>query len=77
MDVHEIKAVGEGFEAYLAEFSDCFGRCDTALYLGIYVEGQHSGLQRKRPSRSRCGRRFRHDPCRFSWRRRVGTKSGW
>ena len=47
MDVHEIKAVGEGFEAYLAEFSDCFGRCDTASYLGIYVEGQHSNLQRK------------------------------
>ena len=45
MDVHEIKAVGEGFEAYLAEFSDCFGRCDTASYLGVYVEGQHSNLQ--------------------------------
>ena len=47
MDVHEIKAVGKAFEAYLAEFSDCFGRCDTASYLGVYVEGQHSGLQRK------------------------------
>ncbi len=47
MDVHEIKTVGKAFEVYLGEFSDCFGRCDTASYLGIYVEGQHSGLQRK------------------------------
>jgi len=47
MDVHEIEAAGKAFEAYLAEFSDCFGRCDTAAYLGVYVEGQHSGLQRK------------------------------
>ena len=47
MDVHEIEAAGKGFEAYLEEFSDCFGRRDTASYLGIYVEGQHSDLQRK------------------------------
>ncbi len=47
MDVHEIEAAGKGLEAYLEEFSDCFGRCDTASYLGVYVEGQHSELQRK------------------------------
>ena len=47
MDVAEIQRVGRGLEAYLAEFSDCFGRCDTASYLEVYVEGQNSDLQRK------------------------------
>ena len=47
MDVHESEATGKGFEAYLEEFSDCFGRWDTASYLGVYVEGQHSDLPRK------------------------------
>jgi len=47
MDVAEIRRVGRGFEAYLAEFSDCFGRCDTESYLEVYVEGQNSDLQRK------------------------------
>jgi len=47
MDVNEIRLVGRGLKAYLAEFSDCFGRCDTESYLGVYVRGQHSDLQRK------------------------------
>ncbi len=47
MDVAEIHRVGRGLEAYLAEFSDCFGRCDTESYLEVYVEGQNSDLQRK------------------------------
>ena len=47
MDVAEIRRVGRGLEAYLAEFSDCFGRCDTESYLEVYVEGQNSDLQRK------------------------------
>ena len=47
MDVAEIRRVGRGLEAYLAEFSDCFGRCDTKSYLEVYVEGQNSDLQRK------------------------------
>ena len=47
MDVAEIRRVGLGMERYLAEFSDCFGRCDTEAYLEIYVEGQNSDLQRK------------------------------
>ena len=47
IDVHEIEAVGEGLEAYLAEFSNGFGRWDKAAYLGVHVEGQHSDLQRK------------------------------
>jgi SRSO17 transposase len=47
MDVASIRRVGRGVERYLAEFSDCFGRCDTESYLGVYVEGQTSDLQRK------------------------------
>ena len=47
MDVNEIRRVGRGLEEFLAEFSDCFGRCDTESYLAVYVRGQNSGLQRK------------------------------
>ena len=47
MDVAEIQRVGRGLEAFLEEFSDCFGRCDTESYLEVYVEGQNSDLQRK------------------------------
>ncbi len=47
MDVAEIRRVGRGLEAYLAKFSDCFGRCDTESHLEVYVEGQNSDLQRK------------------------------
>ncbi len=47
MDVAEIRQVGRGLDRYLAEFSDCFGRCDTESYLEVYVEGQNSDLQRK------------------------------
>jgi SRSO17 transposase len=47
MDASQIKAVGRGIEKYLAEFSDCFGRCDTESYLAVYVRGQNSNLQRK------------------------------
>jgi len=47
MDVAEIRCVGRGLDRYLAEFSDCFERCDTESYLEVYVEGQNSDLQRK------------------------------
>ena len=47
MDVAEIRQVGRRLDRYLAEFSDCFGRCDTESYLEVYVEGQNSDLQRK------------------------------
>lgn len=47
MDVREVEQTGRGIGAYLAEFSDCFGRCDTEAYLRVYVEGQNSDLQRK------------------------------
>jgi len=47
MDAFQIKQVGRGVEAFLAEFSDCFGRCDTESYLAVYVRGQNSNLQRK------------------------------
>jgi SRSO17 transposase len=47
MDAFEIRGVGRGIEAFLAEFSDCFGRCDTESYLAMYVRGQNSNLHRK------------------------------
>src|SRR5512137_753666 len=47
MDAIEIRSVGRGVERFLAEFSDCFGRCDTESYLAVYVRGQNSNLQRK------------------------------
>jgi len=47
MDAFEIQQVGQGIEGFLAEFSDCFGRCDTESYLAVYVRGQNSNLQRK------------------------------
>ena len=47
MDVAKIRRVGRGLEAYLTEFSDCFGRRDTESYLAVYVKGQNSDLQRK------------------------------
>ena len=47
MDVAQIRRVGLGIDGYLAEFSDCFGRCDTESYLAVYVSGQNSDLQRK------------------------------
>ncbi len=47
MDASQIAEVGRGIEGYLAEFSDCFGRCDTEAYLPIYVRGQNSNLHRK------------------------------
>lgn len=47
MDAAEITQVGRGIERFLAEFSDCFGRCDTEAYLALYVRGQNSNLHRK------------------------------
>ena len=47
MDAFQIKQVGRGVEAFLEEFSDCVGRCDTESYLAVYVRGQNSDLQRK------------------------------
>jgi SRSO17 transposase len=47
MDAFEIKEIGRGIEPFLAEFTDCFGRCDTESYLAVYVRGQNSNLHRK------------------------------
>ncbi len=47
MNVAEIRQVGKGMHAYLAEFADCYGRCDTRAYLEVYVRGQVSDLERK------------------------------
>jgi SRSO17 transposase len=47
MDASQIRRVGRGIGKFLSEFSDCFARCDTESYLGVYVRGQNSSLQRK------------------------------
>jgi SRSO17 transposase len=47
MDVVEIRQVGRELGRFVSEFDDCFGRCDTASYLKVYVSGQNSNLQRK------------------------------
>jgi SRSO17 transposase len=47
MDAKQIRKVGRSLTAYLEEFADCYGRCDTREYLRIYVRGQMSDLQRK------------------------------
>jgi SRSO17 transposase len=47
MDASQIRRIGRGIEKFLAEFSDCFGRCDTESYLAVYVRGQNSNLPRK------------------------------
>jgi SRSO17 transposase len=47
MDVDQIRRLGRELPRFLEEFGDCFGRCDTREYLGVYVKGQMSDLQRK------------------------------
>ena len=47
MDVSQIREVGRALPRFLEEFGDCFGRCDTRRYLGVYVDGQMSELHRK------------------------------
>lgn len=47
MDVDQIRGVGRELPRFLKEFGDCFGRRDTRQYLGVYVKGQMSDLQRK------------------------------
>lgn len=47
MDVKQIRRVGKAVARYLAEFGDCFGRCDTRSYLEVYLRGQMSDLHRK------------------------------
>lgn len=47
MEVGQIREVGRALPRFLGEFADCFGRCDTRRYLGVYVDGQMSELQRK------------------------------
>jgi SRSO17 transposase len=47
MEVHQIRDPERALPRFLEEFSDCFGWCDTRRYLGVYVDGQMSELQRK------------------------------
>lgn len=47
MNVKQIRKLGRSMKRFLAEFADCYGRCDTREYLRVYVSGQMSDLQRK------------------------------
>jgi SRSO17 transposase len=47
MDAAQIRSLGPLLDRYLANFDDCFGRCDTRAHLPIYVRGQLSDLPRK------------------------------
>ena len=73
MDVAEIQRVGRGLDAFLAECSDCFGRCDTESCLEVYVEGQNSDLQRKSVEPQAVGRVL--DPTSKLNIRNVGSRT--
>jgi SRSO17 transposase len=47
MDACDIRSLGPMLDRYLAEFDDCFTRCDTRAHLPVYVRGQLSDLPRK------------------------------
>lgn len=47
MDVDDLERLEERLDAYLARFSDCFGRSDTRAHLTTYVRGQLSDLDAK------------------------------
>ena len=47
MDATQIRRLGPMLDRYLAQFDDCFGRCDTRAHLPVYVRGQLSDLPRK------------------------------
>ncbi len=47
MTVDQILSLGPALDDYLAEFADCFGRCEPRQHLRHYVRGQLSNLQRK------------------------------
>jgi len=47
MTLKQIAALGRKLVAFLALFSDCFGRCEGRGLLLVYVKGQLSDLHRK------------------------------
>lgn len=47
MDAEQIRELKPELLGFLAEFDDCFGRCDTRAHFPKYVEGQLSDLPRK------------------------------
>ena len=47
MDAEQIRELKPKLLGFLAEFDDCFGRCDTRAHFPKYVEGQLSDLLRK------------------------------
>jgi hypothetical protein len=47
MTLKQIAALGKKLLAFLALFSDCFGRCEAIRLLQVYVKGQLSDVQRK------------------------------
>jgi len=47
MDPDTILRIRPALKRFLHEFDDCFGRADTRVHLGTYVEGQLSDLRRK------------------------------
>src|SRR5262245_29363424 len=47
MDAEQIRQLKPELLGFLAEFADCFGRCDTRAHFPKYVEGQLSDIPRK------------------------------
>ena len=47
MDFSDTRQVGRELDRYLAEFSDCFGRCDTESFQEVYMASQKTDLQRR------------------------------
>jgi SRSO17 transposase len=47
MTADQILSLGPALADYLAEFDDCFGRCEPSQHLNHYVRGQLSNLPRK------------------------------
>ena len=45
MDFSNTRQVGRELDRYLAEFSDCFGRCDTESFQEVYMASQKTDLQ--------------------------------
>ena len=47
MTLEQIAGLGRKLTSFLALFADCFGRCDAARLLQVYVQGQLSNVHRK------------------------------
>jgi len=47
MTLEQIAGLGRKLTSFLAIFADCFGRCDAARLLKVYVQGQLSNVHRQ------------------------------